>query len=99
MSKIKDSNVAKPASLPLRTAKDDGKPRANSSATVEKPAPSLSKSSAQEEEDDVVIRLTDIHKTYQVGEVAVPVLKGVSLKIRRGEFVALMGASGQAKQL
>jgi ABC-type lipoprotein export system ATPase subunit len=44
-----------------------------------------------------LIRLTDIHKTYHLGDIDVPVLKGVTIAIQRGELVALMGASGSGK--
>ena len=44
-----------------------------------------------------LIELRDITKTYHLGEIDVPVLKGVSLDVGRGELVALMGASGSGK--
>ena|ERR1051325_826841 len=43
------------------------------------------------------VRLENVGKTYRTGEVDVPAVRGVSLEIRQGEFVALMGASGSGK--
>jgi putative ABC transport system ATP-binding protein len=44
-----------------------------------------------------VIRLENISKTYDLGEVQVQALRGVSLEINEGEFVAVMGPSGSGK--
>ncbi|WP_428305124.1 ABC transporter permease [Lacipirellula sp.] len=44
-----------------------------------------------------LLRLENITKTYHLGEIDVPVLKGISFTVERGELVALMGASGSGK--
>ena len=44
-----------------------------------------------------VIDLDDVHKVYGEGEAEVRALDGVDLSVRRGEFVAVMGASGSGK--
>lgn len=44
-----------------------------------------------------VISLTDVTKTYVLGDMQVPVLHGINVEVNRGEYVALMGPSGSGK--
>ncbi len=44
-----------------------------------------------------MLTVKDLHKSYQVGKTTYEVLKGVSLEVGKGEFVAVMGPSGSGK--
>lgn len=44
-----------------------------------------------------MISLENITKTYILGDVSVPILKGINLQVETGEYVAIMGASGSGK--
>ena len=44
-----------------------------------------------------IIQVDDVHKYYELGETRVHALRGIAVQIERGEFVAIMGASGSGK--
>lgn len=50
-----------------------------------------------EENEVPIIRMNNIHKTYLLGVEGVPALRGVSLSVRRGEFLCIFGTSGGGK--
>ena len=62
-------------------------------ATITQPELETTRSSAM----GSIIRVIDIHKYYDLGETRVHALRGVSVEIGSGEFVAIMGASGSGK--
>ena len=48
-------------------------------------------------QQDVILEATGIERTYRRGDIAVPVLKGLDIQVRRGEWVACTGRSGSGK--
>ncbi|MFZ2410887.1 MAG: ABC transporter ATP-binding protein [Candidatus Methanoperedens sp.] len=47
--------------------------------------------------NNTILRLENVWKIYRMGEVEVPALRGVSVEIKKGDFVAIIGASGSGK--
>ena len=48
-------------------------------------------------QEQILLHLDNVWKIYQMGQVEVPALKGVSVEIKKGDFVAIIGASGSGK--
>lgn len=86
-------SAATPPSTPPST------PPAPPSRTVSPAAPARAGGSggAGESGKAVVLRAAAVHKTYRLGRVDVPVLKGASIDVREHEWVAVLGASGSGK--
>lgn len=48
-------------------------------------------------QNSILLHLENVWKIYQMGEVEVPALRGVTVEIKKGDFVAIIGASGSGK--
>ena len=46
---------------------------------------------------ETILKLENVWKIYKMGDIEVPALKGVSVEIKKGDFVAIIGASGSGK--
>lgn len=61
------------------------------------PSDKTSNASTSASSNKRALRVTNLHKTYQMGRIKVPVLRGVDIDVNEGEFVAILGASGSGK--
>jgi len=57
----------------------------------------IAKDDPHAEDEDTLILMKNVHKTYLLGVEGVPALRGVSLTVKRGEFVCIFGTSGGGK--
>lgn len=57
----------------------------------------MAKTRSRPNKKDVVIDIRNITKTYQMGNLKLTVLKGITMQVRKGEFISIMGPSGSGK--
>src|SRR6202043_3962598 len=61
------------------------------------PVPPMPPTSPTSPAGDAILRAEEVHKYYELGETRVHALRGVSVAVESGGFVAIMGASGSGK--
>ncbi len=49
------------------------------------------------QDEPPAVDIANVRKSYHIGEMEVPILRGIDLSVRRGEFLAIMGPSGSGK--
>lgn len=57
----------------------------------------MSKEQIPKQKGQTILHLDNVWKIYKMGEVEVPALKGITVEIKKGDFVAIIGASGSGK--
>ncbi len=94
MSSISDAAISRLAAADHRDHAAHGAPAVPAAASdaIRADVPSAAKLVQPDQ-----LLTIDLHKSYRKGPIEVPVLRGVSLSVRRGEFLAIVGQSGSGK--
>ena len=79
------------------TILDDEKSTSNNEINLKIESSSKIEYDSEEYANEEVVSIRNVHKTYLIGVEGVPALRGVSLKVKRGEFLMILGTSGGGK--